>query len=241
MEENSNLEVKAFEVAKGGKYDDVTLLGNAKIKGAVTASVVEVSGIGNIGGEIEADTLLVSGSFSADKDVTLENSLNSKGASTFNKALVCEEITALGELTIKGNCKFDNAKIIGKFISKGIITGNKFQVMGQVDMSSDIRVNDVEIEFLEKSNANDIIADNVKIETKQEEKKGLLGKLQLKTKFKCNEIRAKNIYIENVDCKVIVGDVIRIGENCKVERVEYIDKFEFDKSSEVKETLCKKA
>lgn len=236
-----NLEVKAFEVVKGGEYDDVTLLGNAKIKGDITATVVEVSGIGNVGGEIDAETMMVSGSFLGEKDVNLETSLNSKGYSVFNKGLVCEDIVALGELTIKGNCKFNNAKVIGKFTSKGIITGNKLSIMGQIDMSSDIRVNDVEIEFLEKSSTNDIIADNVNIEAKKEEKKGLLGKLQLKTKFKCNEIRAKNVYIENVDCKVIVGDVIRIGENCKVERVEYIDKFEFDKSSEVKETLCKKA
>ncbi|MGL5634607.1 MAG: hypothetical protein ACRCX8_15380 [Sarcina sp.] len=241
MKENLNLEVKAFEVVKGGEYDDVTLLGNAKIKGDVTAKVVEISGIGNIGGEITAENLMISGTFLGEKDVNLKNSINSKGTTTLNKGLNCTEIIGLGELTVKGNCKFTNAKIMGKFSSKGIITGNKLSIMGQVDMSSDIRVNDVQIEFLEKSNVNDIIADNIAIQTKKEEKKGLLGKLQLKTKFKCNEIRAKNVCIENVDCKVIVADVVEIGENCKVERVEYIDKFEFDKSSEVKETLCKKA
>ena len=235
---SKGLEVKAYEIAEGGSYSDVVISGIGKIKGNIETRVVEVNGVGEITGTIKSDSLMVAGSFTADKEVELDGSLNIKGSASFAKTLVCEEITVAGTLTVKGDVKFTTTNISGSFSSKGILTGDKFEVAGCVDMSGDLRVNDINISFSEKSGANDIIADDVRIET-IEGKKGLFSKLK-KTMFKCNEIRAKQVFVENTDCKLIVADEVIIGENCKVEKVEYLEKFEFAKSSEVKETICKK-
>ena len=229
---STSLEVKAYEIADGGSYSDVIISGMGKIKGNIETSVVEINGVGEITGEIKSESLMVAGSFTADKEVELKSSLNVKGTASFSKNLVCEEAVVAGTLTVKGDMKFKTMNVSGGFSSKGILTGDKFEVAGSLDISGDLRVNDVNISFSEKSSTNDIIADDVHIET-MEGKKGLFSKLK-KTMFKCNEIRAKKVFVENTDCKLIVADEIIIGENCKVEKVEYLEKFEFAKSSEVK-------
>ncbi|WP_297517465.1 polymer-forming cytoskeletal protein [uncultured Clostridium sp.] len=235
---SGSLEVKAFETVDGGSYNDVIMSGMGKIKGNIEATVVEVNGVGEITGDIKSESLMVAGSFTADKEVVLEGMLNIKGTASFSKTLICEEIIVAGSLSVKGDIKFTDASISGALISRGILTGDKVEVAGGVDMSSDLRVNYVNISFSEKSSVNDILADEVYIET-MEGKKGLFSKLK-KTVFKCNEIRAEKVFVENTECKLIVADEVIIGENCKVEKVEYLEKFEFAKSSEVKETVCKK-
>ncbi|MGL5574952.1 MAG: polymer-forming cytoskeletal protein [Sarcina sp.] len=237
-EVSGSLEVKGFETVDGGNFNDVTMAGMGKIKGNITARVIEVSGSGEITGEIKAQNLMVAGTFVADKEVELENTLNIKGTGNFSKNVTCEDILVAGSFTSKGDVKFRQGSISGSCSSKGMFTGDKFEVLGSVDMSGDLRVNSVSINFSEKSSCNDILADEIHIQT-IEGKKGLFSKLK-KTVFKCNEIRAKKVFVENTECKLIVADEIIIGENCKVEKVEYTEKFEFAKSSEVKETICRK-
>ena len=233
-----NLEVRGLETVEGGTFKDVIIAGMGKVKGKILARVIEVNGNGQISGEINAENLMIAGSFVADKDVELKNTLNLKGTGNFAKNITCEDILASGNFASKGDIKFREADINGVFSARGILTGDKFEVLGSLDMSSDLRVNKVKINFSEKSNCNDILADDVSIET-IEGKKGLFSKFK-KTIFKCNEIRAKKVFIENTECKLIVADEIIIGENCKVDKVDYVDSFEFAKSSEVKETVCRK-
>lgn len=239
MEELSgSLEVRGFETVDGGSFTDVTMAGMGKVKGSITTSVIEVNGTGEITGDINAQNLMVAGTFVADKEVKLEDTLNIKGTGNFSKSVTCEDILVAGNFVTKGDVRFREASISGSCSSKGILTGDRFEVLGSLDMSSDLRVNHVSINFSEKSNCNDILADEIHIQT-IEGKKGLFSKLK-KTVFKCNEIRAKRVFVENTECKLIAADEIIIGENCKVEKVEYLEKFEFAKSSEVKETICRK-
>ncbi|MGL4450354.1 MAG: polymer-forming cytoskeletal protein [Sarcina sp.] len=237
-EVSGSLEVKGFETVDGGNFKDVTMAGMGKIKGNITARIIEVSGSGEITGEVKAQNLMVAGTFVVDKEVELENTLNIKGAGNFSKNVTCENILVAGSFTSKGDVKFRQGSISGSCSSKGMFTGDKFEALGSIDMSGDLRVNNVSINFSEKSSCNDILADEIHIHT-IEGKKGLFSKLK-KTVFKCNEIRAKKVLVENTECKLIVADEIIIGENCKVEKVEYTEKFEFAKSSEVKETICRK-
>ena len=240
MEELKSLEVGSHELAVGGNFNDVVLSGMGKIKGSVEAKVVESNGISSIIGAVKAQTLMISGSLSVDKEIELEHSVNIKGSGTFLKELKCQEVLVQGSLTIKGDIKCKIANINGLLSSKASFTGDEFKLSGQLDMYGNIRANIVEINFFEKSTFNEILADTVNITTSHDEKKGLLSKLKLRTMLKCIEIKAKEVFIENVDCKLIVAEKIIIGENCKVEKVEYTEKFEFDKSSEVKETICNK-
>lgn len=233
-----NLDVRGLEAVEGGDFTDVTISGVGKIKGDITARVIEVAGSGQIYGEINAESLMVAGTFIADKDIELKNTLNVKGTSNFSKNIICEDILVSGKMVTKGDIRFRDASIIGTFSSKGILTGDKFDILGGLDMSSDLRVNQILINFSEKSSCNDIIADDVKIRIIEGEK-GLFSKFK-KIIFKCNEIRAKRVFIENTECKLIVADEVVVGENCKIEKVEYVKKFEFAKSSEVKETIYRK-
>lgn len=240
MEELKSLEVKSYELATGGNFEDVILTGMGKIKGDVEARVVENSGISSIAGGVKAESLMISGALTIDKEVELSHNVNIKGSITCGKELKCNEILVQGSMTIKGDIKCKIANINGALSSKASFTGDEFKLTGQLDMYGNIRANIIDINFWEKSTFNEILGDTVNITTKHEEKKGLLSKLKMKTMLKCGEIKAKEVFIENVDCKLIVADKIIIGENCKVEKVEYTEKFEFDKSSEVKETVCNK-
>lgn len=240
MDELRTLEVKSFEVADGGIFDDVIIKGMGKIKGDIKARVIENNGVGAIFGEVESENLMISGSLNIDKDVTLEESFNLKGIANIGRGMSCENLIVEGHLVIKDSLKFSNAKIDGILKMKSGVTGDEFELTGQIELLGDLRVNLVKIDFMEKSSVSGILADKVEIKTKQEVKKSLLNKFKSKTIFKCDEIRAKDIYIENVECKILVADNVIIGENCKIDRVEYIDRFEFAKSSEVKETICRK-
>lgn len=240
MEDLKDLEVKPFETVDGGDYRNINISGIGKIKSNINTEVLEVNGLGTIFGDIEAESIMVSGSLTAEKDVTATYIFNSKGISNLNKNLVCDELLVQGNLSVKGNIKFTNAKLRGMFASRGILTGDNFDLLGTVDIAGEIRVDNIKVYFKEKSSIKGIICDDLEIVTDKEIKTGLLDKFKSKNILKCNEIIGKKIYIENVECKFISGDEVIIGDNCKIEKVEYKSKFEFTKTSEVKEFVCKK-
>ena len=183
------------------------------------------------------------------------NSNEEYGKIVVSGKLKCEGNAKIASLNANGKVKVyghleasDDVIISGKTKIKSINCKN-FNCKGKIDIES-IKAKDVGIIISANSKIGVIIAEqNVQVQKKEialgekEIANLILGMVKADYDYKemvsearldIQELRGKNIKVEDLNAKKIVGDIVIIGKNCVVGEVEYSTSLEMDKASIVK-------
>lgn len=221
MDDNNYVELKMYGQgnASGGKYNDVSIMGEGKIDGDVECTNIKIYGEGQLTGNLKT-----------------ENTVNIKGQTSIKGNLEADKIKLQGILDVDGEVLVDEAMLTGTINTKGDVNAEIFTLEGGFTINGLLNADVLKIKLYWPCNVREIGGSKITIK-----KDGKFSFLGLKNMIMADEhnilkadiIEGDEIYLENTQSKVVRGDNITLGPGCKIELVEYKNKFKQDKTAEV--------
>lgn len=215
----------------GGRYDKISVRGDAMIVNHVECSIFHVYGTSEAAGNATAGSVKI------------------LGEAEIKGNMVAGETLVMGTMAIGGTARLKKMKIIGTLDVGGRLSGEEATIKGAISVDGD-----VEYEKFASSGGFEIKgllnAETIKIalrfgESTAEEIGG--GKITVKKKrnslipfvgqegtLAANVIEGDDIYLENTKAEIVRGNKVNIGPGCQIGLVEYTKDFTQDSSSSVK-------
>lgn len=234
-----DLKISGSGMASGGRYNDIKISGSghitgdvecndfktsgsSKTEGSIKAKHIGVSGSSHIIGSVETEEIKISGSVKIDGDVKSAN-VKISGGAEIEGNLHAEEIDVSGGIKIKNDCEAELFKARGGFSIGGLLNAEN------VDIRHDGRCTVKEIggEHIEIRLGNDwnLLSKVVRYLFTDA---GLL---------ETASIEGDDIYLEGTQAKIVRGNKITIGRDCRIDRVEYKDSLNIQDNAAVKEQV----
>lgn len=241
MEGKNNLEIRGLGSVNSGKYHTVTVSGIGTLKGNIEGDVISNYGTERSEGKLEANTLIIAGDFTAEKDVMVKEELDIKGTASFKSKLNCTNLNIAGSLSVKDDLNFNSGSISGKLSLKNNCNAKKLSIIGSLDIENNLNIDNLSIGLMDKSFVTNIKGKNIEVKNLEDKSnKGLFKLLKGKVILKCYNLEGEDIYVENVECSLIRGNNVIIGPGCNIENIEYENKFQANQGSQVKSITCTK-
>lgn len=234
--EQHSLNLSGMGTYSGGEFYEVNISGMGKIQGNIKCGNFNTSGTGKVFGNVESDKFCssgmvkiegdinssyidVSGTLRCEKDVNTKN-LDISGMATIDGKINCNNINSKGCLKAKSDIECEEVNINGMINCSGMLNCEKLEL--QVVGTSTIGEIGGSIINIERGRAGYSLKFNILVPKKFRE-----------NKLVANIIEGDDIELENCEVKVVRGKNIKIGENCKIDTVEYSGSLEVDKKSKV--------
>lgn len=226
-----------------GEYENITISGSGKIQGAIKCENLSVAGsasgesiecngemkiAGNcsFSSNIKTNEIRVSGSFKCGGSIASENSFKCSGYSKIEKSIKCKNFNLSGYALVNDGIEAEDININGKIDCEGLINAEN-----------------ITIKFWDSTSKIGSIGGS-KLTVKKESGKDLCSRLPIlkwfyKTTHKVkitNEIECDIIDIDNVTAPKVTGRIVKIGENCEVDLVQYSETVEISPKAKVGKT-----
>jgi cytoskeletal protein CcmA (bactofilin family) len=211
-----DLKINGSGSSAGGKYDSVVINGNGKIYGDLDCVYLKVNGQCTVNGNVKADSVKINGNGSI------------KGNLRAEKAKIN------GTTDIYGNVSVDKAETYGSIRVDGDCNAEVFKIEGTFEIEGLLNAGELELSLYGPSKAHEIGGE--KITVKRKGKYDFLGLRYLigsNKELTAESIEGDEIYLENTQARVVRGNNVELGPNCKIELVEYKNSFKQDENDEV--------
>lgn len=234
----NNIDISGMGKIAGGEYNNINISGMVKILGDIKANNVGVSGKGDSLANIEANSIDISGMFKVLGESKVIESINSSGSFKVLKNITANKVNISGTLKCLEGINFDLIELSGWLKCKNDCEGRKIYGEGKINVEGLLSADEIDIKLLGRSNVNEIGGENIKIKAGKENCfKIFIFNYKQKNELICNLIEGDNIEIENTTAKVVRGNNITIGRNCKIEKIEYSGELSVAEGSCVKEKI----
>lgn len=217
----TDLKIHGQGSSGGGKFRDVLIRGMGQIGGDVECNKYEVYGTGDINGDLTAETVMVKGQFK------------------FEGQVKTKELKVYGESDFKGDIFADEASIKGTMESKGDLNAETCKIEGGFRIDGLLNVEMFELTMQWSCKVSEIGGTSIKI--KKDNKFSLLGLKNMvnphsnRSLLKVDTIEADDIYLESTHAKIVRGNKITLGPDCKIDKIEYQESFMDHEKSRVAE------
>lgn len=245
MENNSNrssstscVSISGSGKIAGGSYDSVHVSGSGHATGDIVANSVRVSGSGHFLA-LSAREFRVSGSAQVKGSLDCDE-MQVSGFSHFHDTVQAEQMRVsgcvkIGDSTLRGV----NGRVSGALRAEGDVEFEQIVLSGAASIRGLLNAENVHIILNGISEIGEIGGDTIVVE-KGQHGAGLVGRLcQLFGAQKhpcaltCDSIEGTNIRLARTKCRIVRGETVVIGPDCRIEQVEYAQTLTIDESSEV--------
>ncbi|CEO26224.1 hypothetical protein [Paraclostridium sordellii] len=202
----------------GGKFEDMNISGVYSLKGDIICNKFYVSGVLKDSKNIQCEEFRVSGVLKSSESLQA-NDINVSGVATIGKNIKSQKISGEGCIKVKEDIESEKVDLQGNIICHGLINCEDFYLFTEGE-----------------SKIGEIGATNIEICAK--EKSINLLKIFIPKRIKNNHayikvIEGDNIKLSNCDVGIVRGKNIVIGENCKIDKVEYSESIDINELSKV--------
>lgn len=240
-----NLNMSGANTVGGGEYNSVTMSGACRITSDTCCKSFRCSGASKVEGRLDCASFNASGASKIFGKVNCDGLFRCSGATNVG-GVYTNELRTSGAFSSDGSVEVKTlANLSGTVTVKGNLTGETITDSGSISVTGDINADSFVCEMGpdSKSNANAIGGSNVKIVRKASESgvfnnivNAIFGVAE-KSVFTADEIEADSIELEGVHARVVRGNDVRIGSDCKIKRVEYTGKVTYSDSAEIGELI----
>ena len=238
MENSNHVNISGVGKLNGGQYSNIEISGFGRLTGDVQAQHIHISGSGTIDGDTKAERIRVTGA----------GTIYGNVEATFVESTGNFKVTGqaeIKELVNEGRCRLDtdvNADKIhssGYFSIGGNIRTENFYSKGSLTIEGRLEAQLAEIEITGFCNVRDIVGkaiyirkqDKINLSSLSKFINPLLGKGRELDKLKCQEICGQEIDIEFTEAKVIKGNKVTLGPDCRIEEVIYKEELKVHSSA----------
>ncbi len=210
----NNLNLFATAKLNGGTYNNIRIFGSTEVNGDLSADKLSIYGSAKFISECNIIEIDIFGSSKFEALVKVRD-LRVKGACSFNNDVNVENLTVHGAVNF--NKKVFRAKKITIYgaVNVNVLESDIIIVKGALNCDEQLNADNIEISSSSKSVIKEMVGS--KIVVKPEKK--IFGKA--KGKIETDTIEGDEIELENVVAKIVRGKNIKIGPNCKIDKVEY--------------------
>jgi cytoskeletal protein CcmA (bactofilin family) len=230
---------------------DLIINGMGKMNGG-RFRYVEVTGLGKILGDVEAENAKITGIATIEGDIAVKE-ISSEGNCTIEGALEGNVLKNSGNIKIGGPLKVNNINNNGRFVSRGSMKAERIVSEGYVKVDGDMEAEEfrsegafkisgllnasqVDVKVKWHSSAREVGGDRISVRESNWNSfnafiLSLFGKGNI---FETELIEGTEILLENTKARIVRGDKIKIGPKCEIDLIEYSSTLEIDSESTVK-------
>ncbi len=237
MENISDIKISGFGKFAGGTYRDISISGMGDINGDIKAETLSISGMGKIKGNADLQKMKVSGTATITGNVE-SKVIRDSGALTIDGNLKAGEMTVNGSFKVGGGIKAQLIDSSG-FISSGEgLEAEEFRSRGGFKVNGLLNANNIDIKFGWNCYAREIGGEEIVIKHgKFMDFSLFLSLFGRKDRLVTEQIEGTNITLEYTVAKTVRGNKIIIGDKCEIDQVEYMDTLEIAPGAVVKSRI----
>lgn len=232
-----DLVISGIGQASGGEYNEVKIEGMARVSGDlecgdmlvngtmrasgnITSQSLSMQGMSNIAGRLEAARIHIEGTAKIGGRVAFAT-MNVQGTIEAKRSMNGEEIRLEGLLKTGGDCEAE------RFIGRG-----GFKVAGLLNAGQ------IEIRLFGGSSAEEIGGETIEI--RREKQGGFFQRwlsyiyYNFSNSLNVDTIEGDDIYLEYTKARTVRGNNVTIGPGCRIEKVEYKNRFHRDAKASVR-------
>lgn len=220
---------------------------------------VSISGSGTVTGYLNCGSIGIAGSGTIRAETHCTGKISTAGVGKFTELVEADEISTAGVATFLGKAVsrlihtagtvgFEDVEAVdfnvaGAMDAKNVSAEN-MNISGAAMITGLLNAENIKIKLNAKNVINEIGCTNLEVKLDDRLSNGFhigrIGAISSKNgkgHLECELIEGDTISLINTTAKTVRGKKIVIGENCKIERVEYSESLEIDESSEVKNQI----
>ncbi|MEF9992493.1 MAG: hypothetical protein RRZ84_01210 [Romboutsia sp.] len=232
--EQYSLNINGIGNYSGGEFDRIDISGVGKVNGDLKCNTFDSSGIGKIYGNIQSDKFNTSGITKVEGNIT-SKSIDISGMLKCTKDIKVDKIEVSGTVTIEG--KLNSNKIVGSGLLnvKSDIQCEEVDINGIITCVGMLNCEKLELNLVGRSTIDEIGGSKIDIRGGMYSSRFniLAPKKFRENKLVANIIEGDDITLENCEVKIVRGKNINIGQNCKIDKIEYSQSIEVDKYSKI--------
>lgn len=220
-EERNDMKINGEGSMAGGTYGAITINGAGSVNGDADATDVRINGAGTINGKLVAQSVTVN------------------GAGTFNGSVQANEMTVngdasirdgagIGRFTVKGNATVGGGLAATELIVRGFLKtagdceAESFSGEGGFTIGGLLNAGSVDIKVYGPCKVREIGGEKITVRQPQ----GFQSFTQIFTFWaekvlETETIEGDEIYLEATTAKTVRGGNVTIGQDCKIDVVEY--------------------
>ncbi len=213
----TDLKIHGQGSSSGGKYDNVSIMGEGRIHGDIDCINLKIYGEGKFGGNLKA-----------------ESAVDIKGQSNIKGNLEAKKVKIQGEAKISGEIFAEETVITGNIVTGGDCNAETFTLEGGFKIGGLLNADILKINLHGHCKVREIGGAEITVK-----KNGKLNFFKNRilpkghNKLIAEIIEGDDIYLENTHAKVVRGNNITLGSGCEIELVEYKNDFKKDKEAEI--------
>ncbi len=207
--------------------ESIKIVGSGIVSGNPVKTVeFKAAGSGRVRGDLECESVKVSGACDFDGDVRCVE-FRSAGASRIAGTLACQDVNVSGSLDVGRGVQAVDITSSGALRVNGDVSGQDFHSSGSVRIDGGLKVVDVDIELGGSSRIKSIEGQDVTV-------RATGGFLRSRGDLSAERITGVDVDLEGTTVAYVEGQDVRIGPHCRVDLVVAQD-LVVHESSEVKE------
>lgn len=243
MSTNMDMRISGSGKVPAGEYNRVSVSGSGSLYGMVRCESFSSSGASH-GEHIEcSDTFKISGASSFSGDVKA-NHIGVSGSFSCGGDLVAEEkLSCAGSVKCKGSVKGNQLSVAGALNVRGDVEGEMVKVSGILNCDGLLNAEEIEIKFEKEMEIGSIGGSKIVIFPKYTERpirriplfsaltRHAAAGVSVKTSIEGDEIA-----LEGVACPRVTGRVVAIERGCNIDLVQYSETVEISSDAKVGRT-----
>lgn len=250
-----DLTISGVGTSTGGEFDTVDINGAGTVNGDLRCKSISINGTGTIHGDVEFSNVFSANGAGTVKGCVSGGRLEVNGSGHISRDARFESMTVngvckvVGELDcgyaeINGTCTAERGLRAEECRNNGVLTvdgdlcAERYVARGAFRISGLLSADDIDIKFVRGAKVREIGGGRVRIRKYDNTGTRILDMLAdwipgTTKRLTCELIEADEVSVEDSEVGVIRGDVVVVGPNCAVGRVEYRTSLDIHPSSKV--------
>jgi cytoskeletal protein CcmA (bactofilin family) len=236
-EERKSASISGAGKLSGGTYDTVKVAGSGKIEGDVDANQISTAGACKIEGNVKTQRMKTAGACKIVGDVQA-GELKTAGSCNVEGRVQAEALESVGAQTVLKSITAKQIDVTGSLRVGGDVEADRFTGKGSIDIGGLLSADEVHLELGGRSSVREIGGEQIEVRKLSRGWHFIInfgswgpGGLETET------IEGDQIYLEATRAKVVRGKRVVIGEDCRIDSVEYGESLQVDQSSTVKQQV----
>ncbi len=239
MDEENRRDIKILgdSTVSSGFYADMKITGDVVMDGDVDCINLMILGDCTANDNLKVKTGKITGDLDVAGSLTADD-LDFKGDVTVGRDAAIGDSQFYGDVTIHGDLTTEKADIKGDLQVKGNCSSDVFKSCGDLQIGGLLSADDIDIELHGESKIGEIGGGRISIRRGSE---SLLRKWSSEAfggsgiALTTDTIEGDEVYLEYTAAKTVCGNDVTIGPGCRIELVEYKDKYSQSDDAVVKQ------
>lgn len=210
-----------------GEYEEIRISGSGRLCGLVSCDSCHTSGTSKgdelicknafkVSGEstflkdLKAGSVSVSGSFTCGGKLEAKERIGCSGSIRCRGDIRCGELSVTGELNVEADIEAEIVRVVGEIECEGLMNAENITIKGAGSSFGSIGGCKIDI------TRGGVMKKIIKVPVLSSLMKSISGKIEVKTAIEGDEVTLENVHTPRVSGRVVV-----IGDDCRIDLVQY--------------------